>query len=216
MLKNLLLVLKKLSRWGVNEMDISEPMFVVTSSLDGPILGILARSSTQMTTAQVHHQMRQRASYAGVARTLKRLDTQGIVTRKRVGQAWLWQLNNSHIATPHIVGLANIRKELVGRIKATIQAWDLKPRTALIYGSFARGEGSVTSDIDILLVHPDHLTDAEQLQWDHQYGQIMQQTHDWTGNTAQIVQFSESEFERAATTNKTFVNTVSDEGISLL
>lgn len=48
----------------------------------------------------------------------------------------------------------SLRHELIVSVAGEVQAWLTPPLHASIFGSFARGEGTVDSDIDILLLRP--------------------------------------------------------------
>lgn len=166
-------------------MDLSNPIAVITPTLDAAVLQELAATTGACTAGEVHRRLG-RASDAGVRRVLERLVGQGIVLADRSHRFPLYVLNRDHVAYRHIEGLARLRGEVVNRIRGELEEWATPPLHASLFGSFARGEAHEESDIDILLVRPGGLADGDS-DWLTEVSRLADHIEKWTGNQAQII-----------------------------
>jgi predicted nucleotidyltransferase len=78
-----------------------------------------------------------------------------VVLREDHPPTKVYQLNREHLAADAIVALADQWATLLQRIKDYLAEWNPEPVSACLFGSAARGEAGVASDIDLLLVAPD-------------------------------------------------------------
>jgi hypothetical protein len=95
-----------------------------------------------------------RGSEIGVRRCLARLVNQGLVLATEMGRNRVHELNREHVAAPIATIMADLRIELWRRMRKELSGWKPKPLYACAFGSAARGDGDVDSDVDVLLVHP--------------------------------------------------------------
>lgn len=58
-----------------------------------------------------------RNSHSGVLDVLNRLAEHGLVERQEAGRAFLYKLNRDHLAAPAVEVLANMRSELLSRLR---------------------------------------------------------------------------------------------------
>jgi predicted nucleotidyltransferase len=164
-------------------MDLSNPLAVLTPTLDAAVLQALAATTGWATGARVHR-LAGTGSDDGVRRVLARLVDQGIVLADQHSHATLYLLNRDHVAADAIVSLTRLRGVIIDRIKGALESWSAISVHASLFGSFARGEATVDSDIDLLVVtnpeaDPDITADA--------VDQLAADIRRWTGNNAQIV-----------------------------
>jgi predicted nucleotidyltransferase len=167
-------------------MDMANPMSTVVQTLDGPVLGVLARTTAPLTGRRIH-QLAGTGSERGVLNVLHRLTATGLVDAVRVGQAYQFTLNRDHVAAAAVLQLTELRPLLFDRFRETIDAWDVQPDHASIFGSTARGDGDLDSDIDLLLVRS---FDDPPPAWTDQLGDLSDQAHRWSGNYLQIYDLS--------------------------
>jgi predicted nucleotidyltransferase len=165
-------------------MDHTNPLSVVTPSLDGPVLLALSGTTGSFTGRQVHR-LTDRGSADGVRKALARLADQGIVLTDQHPHATLYRLNRDHVAAEPILQLTRIRTTVVDRVRKEIAGWIMPPLHASIFGSFARNEADSASDIDILVVPAETAEGAER--WFEQVDRLARQVRLWTGNDAHIV-----------------------------
>ena len=166
-------------------MDLAMPLAVVTPTLDAAVLHALAATTARASGAQVHR-MAGTGSPDGVRRVLTRLVAQGIVLADEHPNATLYLLNRDHVAADAIVTLTRLRTAIIDRITEGLSRWSPEPLHASLFGSFARGEATTTSDIDILVViGPAGAADqnARATQVDRLTADVLR----WTGNRGHIV-----------------------------
>lgn len=176
-------------------MDLTQPLRVVTPTLDGDVLSVLCGTRAPLTGREVHRILG-RASEGGVRRALDRLWGQGIVSRESAGRAHLYALNRRHMAARYVCALASLRAELIEALRSAVGAWTVAPVVAVLFGSSARGDGDERSDVDLLLVRPSGI-DADDDIWRGQAELLAESVFAWTGNSAEIVEWGEDELSRA-------------------
>jgi predicted nucleotidyltransferase len=174
-------------------MDLSKPFTAVSPSLDISVLVALAGSATPRSGREIAR--RTGHSKTGVQRVLDRLVEQGKVDRLQAGRALLYSLNRDHLLAPVVAQLAEIRVELVRRLRETIAHWEQPPAHASLFGSAARGEGDIHSDVDLLIVRPRRV-DAESDPWRAQIDELAEAVRRWTGNRADVIEISEDDLPR--------------------
>ena len=132
-------------------MDVSDPTRSITPSLDGPVLAVLASAGRPMTVGEIA-QVSPRGSEIGIRKCVNRLVAQGIVRATEMGRNRVHELNREHIAAPIAIQMANLRLELINRLRGEFAVWTPRPIAAWMFGSTARGDGDENSDIDLLLI----------------------------------------------------------------
>ena len=123
----------------------------------------------------------------GVRRVLARLVVQGIVLADEHPHATLYLLNRDHVAAQAIVALTRLRSTIIDRIADELSHWSPEPVHAGLFGSFARGEATTTSDIDVLVVI-DPAGAADQEARAAQADRLATDIVRWTGNRGHIVE----------------------------
>lgn len=174
-------------------MDLTRPISTVVPSLDGPVLAVLAGTIQPLTGRRVHS-LAGVGSETGVRKVLHRLSETGLVTAAEVGASTVYTLNREHLAAPAVRDLTTLRQLLVDRLRDAFGSWPRLPRHASLFGSAARGDGTLTSDVDILLISHDE-TDQEDPEWVEQVSDLADHVYRWTGNHAQIYELSPTQFQ---------------------
>lgn len=172
-------------------MDFQHPLAVVTPTLDGDVLALLARSDEWFSGRQLH-KMLGWASEPGVRKAAERLVDQGIVVKQQVGRAKVYRLNRQHVAAQHVEGLAGLRTALIDRLSDALDSWEEPPLAGILFGSVARGEATPLSDLDLLLVRR-HAVDEDSPVWRQQVSSLGREAAEWTGNDARILEYGEDE-----------------------
>ncbi len=170
-------------------MDVGSPMTALVPTLDGPVLEALARTSRPVTGREVHR-LAGAGSESGVRLVLTRLVEHGLVHASQAGRATLYVANRAHIAWPLVEGMVDLRREFLGRLRELVSAWSLAPVTVAVFGSAARGDGGVDSDVDLLVVRPS----GDDPVWDTQLDELRERVTAWTGNACQMYELTEDEF----------------------
>jgi hypothetical protein len=172
-------------------MDFRRPLQVVTPTLDGDVLSALAGAETEMTGRELQRVIG-RGSHQGIRNAADRLVEQGVVSRRSAGNANLYQLNRDHVAATWIEGLANLPVQVLDRLRDAINGWEQRPVLVVLFGSVARGEGTLESDLDLLVVRPAD-RDADEPAWQQQISTLQAHASAWTGNDARVLEFGEQE-----------------------
>ena len=133
-------------------MDLGRPYSSVSPTLEGDVLAVLARTSGPLTGRAVAR-LAARGSQSGINRALDDLVSQGIVGRADAGSSYQYLLNRDHVAAPAVEHIAGLRSLLWERLRQAIADWEPPVVHASVFGSAARGEGGIESDIDVLVVH---------------------------------------------------------------
>ncbi len=138
----------------------------------------------------------------------------GGASGREAGRAFLFTLNREHLAAPAVAVLAGMRLELFDRLRAAIGALQPAPVHVSVFGSTARGEGSIHSDIDLFVVRPSEV-DEDDPRWREQLDLLARQVQRWTGNRAGIAETAEAEIEQLRTDAPPIVAELRADAITL-
>jgi hypothetical protein len=196
-----------------HSMNVSRAYSAVAPTVDGDVLVVLA-GTTQPLTGRRIARIARRGSVAAIAKALDRLVRQGLVLRQEAPPASLYTLNRRHVAAPAVEALALIRTELFDRLRHALSTWSTAPVHASLFGSAARGDGDVDSDIDIFVVRPAGV-DAEDATWNKQLQDVGEAVLAWSGNHAGIVDFAEQDIRRMRDERPPILQDLLREGIVL-
>ena len=173
------------------QMDFQRPLLSITPTLDGDVLAALARGDVELTGRELARHTGH-GSPEGIRRAADRLVSQGTVLRRTAGGAHLYRLNRDHIAAAHIEGLANLRADLIERLRTLVAGWAAPAPVVLLFGSVARGQANATSDLDLLVIRAGAI-DADDADWRTQLIELQQHATAWTGNDARILEYGDGE-----------------------
>jgi len=174
-------------------MDVSNPIRSVIPSVHGDVLAVLARTDVPLTGRGVAGLV-EGVSRSGVQKALLALTQAGVVLIEHQPPANLYRLNREHLAADAIVALATIRQRLISAMRTDLASWDRPAWGAWLFGSAARGDGSAASDIDVLIVRPDGVTDLD-VDWADDVDRFAADVAGWTGNPCAVIEYSRSEFD---------------------
>ena len=172
-------------------MDLSSPARVVIPTLDAEVLMAIAGITMPLTGRQIARLLEAK-SHRGVSLVLERLRQQGLVDVVAAGSSNLYSLNRDHVAASAVEALMDLRGKLFQRIREAISNWEVAPISVAVFGSAARGDGGISSDIDLLIVRPE-LTQADEPKWDQQLSDLSFWVLRWSGNRASLIQATPSE-----------------------
>lgn len=167
-------------------MDFSQPFRTLAPTLDGPVLRVLAKSTSPMTRRQVTDLV-DRASEAGVRKVLNRLAEQGTVIEERIGSNYTYAANREHIMWPAVEIIMDSHNRLEEKIREYVEAWTVQPFSVELFGSVAAGTSTSESDIDVMIYRP-HIDDESVVCWDEQVANLSAQVERWTGNVCEILE----------------------------
>lgn len=193
-------------------MDLSRPINTVIATLDGPVLGVLVRAGKPLTGRKVH-QVAGTGSESGTRKVLNRLARTGLVIADEVGSSIQYSLNRAHLAAGPVIELNDLHGSLIRRMRAAIDGeWPVRPLHVSLFGSAARRDGNLDSDIDLLVIH--ELFDPPS-EWDDQLSSLAEQVRDWTGNHLQIYELSRSDLHEHLAIGDPIVSAWLRDGVTL-
>jgi hypothetical protein len=195
------------------DMQIQRPFALVTPTIDGDVLAVLARADREFTPPEVH-QLIGEHSVDGVRKALRRLADQGIVLQRRAGQAMLYQFNREHLIAPAVAAIASFRELLLQRIRSEIESWRTATPFAALFGSAAAGAMRTDSDIDIFVVRPNR-TDPDDSIWRSQLDTLSRRCTNWTGNDARVLEYAAKEVADGLARNDPVLSDIHTEGLRL-
>jgi len=194
-------------------MQLDQPLQVVTPTVDGAVLAVLARADATFTGRGVHRLIG-RYSAEGVRRALDRLVGQGIVEATAAGPSKLYRLNRAHLAAPYVVSLASLREEFIDRLRGRLGEWAIKPAYAALFGSAVVGRMRPESDVDVLVIRPGNVA-PDDATWNDQVRQLTDEASGWTGNDLRVLEMSEEAVTLTPVTADHVLGDVRDHGIRL-
>ena len=176
-------------------MDLSSPMSSVIPHSYSPVLAVLARAGRPLSGRQVAGLVDGRVGRSRVNAVLGELTASGIVLCSSHPPALLYELNREHVAAPLVVGLADLRAALFHRMRESLGEWPVPPAALWVFGSAARGDGSVDSDIDVFVLRPDD-EPADDV-WSAQLDDFSSKVGRWSGNSCSVLEMTRAELARA-------------------
>jgi predicted nucleotidyltransferase len=172
-------------------MDYTHPVEALIPGVQGRVLDVLARTETELT-------MRGVAELAGVSPqqaslVLGRLVELGVVERRDVPPVALVRLVRENLAAQAVVTVARLRQSAIERLRSLAVEIVPSPSSLVVFGSFARGEAGVRSDVDVLAVRPPALTGGHLDAWTDSLGRWADRASRALGNPVNLVEASAEE-----------------------
>ncbi len=214
----------------------------ITSSLDGPVLVVLANAGKPLTVSEVASKS-ERGSEIGIRKSLGRLLAQGVVESTQMGSTRVYSLNRDHVAAAVAIEMAAIRPELWRRFAREVERWSVRPLYACVFGSAARHEGGINSDIDLLVVRPSTISEVNEAQrsksiwlalgmwaeviatrvmseaqikkWESNVDNLHELVRRWTGNPLQVVSITAIEWSENRRTQSAIYRNIAQDEIRL-
>ncbi len=193
-------------------MDVARPFSALSDSVDVDVLVALAGTSTPRSGRELARLTRR--SNTGVQHVLDRLVTHGLVERTEAGRAFMYVLDRDHLLAPAVEQMAGARAELVRRLREAIGGWSVPAVHASLFGSAARGDGGLGSDVDLFIVRPAGVG-AEDETWRDQIDRLAESVRRWTGNHAGIAEVSDTELPQLRRDRPPIVEEVREDAIDL-
>ncbi len=175
-------------------MNVTTPYASICPGLEGPVLEVLSRTSSSMTGREVARLCR-RGSQRGVLEALNRLTEHGLLSVRRVGGSTLYTLNRHHVAMPAVERLLEMRGLFFDRLRALVSTWTVEPVHLSVFGSVARGDGDLESDVDLLIVRPSEVDDEDPV-WRAQLQELAESVERWSGNRASLIEVDPDQLMR--------------------
>jgi predicted nucleotidyltransferase len=171
-------------------MDFIHPLQTVVPGAQGRILAVLAETTSELNLRAIASIAK--VSEAQVSRVLPRLVANGVVDRREAPPSALFRLVRDHIAAGPILALSRSRDRAIQEMRQIAEELPVPPASAIIFGSFARGEADAESDIDALLVRPRGIDEADEA-WSASVQQWIDRVGEMSGNRVEVLRANEDE-----------------------
>jgi predicted nucleotidyltransferase len=183
-------------------MDFGEPFGGLMPGARGAVLAVLLRTGAALTGRRIHA-LAGSHSLGAIQQALRDLERIGVITTETVGRAGVHRINESHVATSTLRSLASPLEMLTRVVCAA--ATDVQ--AVIVFGSVARGEARADSDIDLVVIAPEH--------WDGR-ADLQQQVHERLGNDCDVLHLTPEDFTRAPKEREPVVAEILREGLALV
>jgi predicted nucleotidyltransferase len=165
--------------------DFRHPVEAAIPGAQGRIIAALLGTSGELnlrTIARVAG-----VSIAQASRVLPRLVDLGMIERREVPPTSLFRLVPEHVATRALSELADSRGVVMNEMRHAASKIRPAPVSVITFGSFARGDSDVDSDIDVLIVRPTGI-DADDERWAQTLERWRTFVSRVAGNTVEILE----------------------------
>jgi hypothetical protein len=194
-------------------MDLSIPFRSLLPGADSDVLAILTQSTKPRTGREIARLAER--SQRGTQLVLSHLVEHGLVLMREAGSARVYTLNRDHLAAEPIAELANLRGTLFRRLSDEVfRFWRPQPVHLSVFGSAARGDGGLDSDIDIFLVRPGDVEEDDE-KWREQVDALADAVFRWTGNHAGISEVGEQETELLRSEQPAIVESLRGDAVDI-
>ena len=171
-------------------MEFKRPIEAVVPGVPGRVLSVLAETTTDLNLRTI-------ARLAGVSaaqasRVLPNLVELGIVERREVPPSSLFRLVREHVAAGPLLSLARMRDAMIEEMGRVAVDLPVAPVSVIVFGSFARGEADVQSDIDTVLVRPADLDESDEA-WSASVEQWRAMVRRVSGNPVEVLEAGSDE-----------------------
>jgi predicted nucleotidyltransferase len=194
--------------------DLSSPISSVIPLQQGAVLSVLAQTEAPLTGRGVARLLGGRASQSKVNRILTDLAASGIVRSEHHPPAHLYHLNRDHLAADAIIALATMRTRMIALMAELATSWTVPAASVALFGSAARGDGDVGSDIDVLVIRRDSVAEEDGT-WQRQQADLARTVSVATGNDCRLLELSETELRELADRGERLANDLRTDAIHL-
>lgn len=190
-------------------MTLSRPLEDLIAPDTARILAVLERTG-QPLTGRTIAALTGTVSRSTVNRQLAELVRRGLVVKVPGG----YEINRDHLAYQAVVVLLNARDELRRRVAEDVTGWETPPVSVVLFGSVARGQESLDSDIDILLVRPTSVP-ADDRRWSSNVADLSYRIGRWCGAACETLEYSPDELAELRRGDDPLVASLLRDGITL-
>lgn len=193
-------------------MDVRAPLVSLSPTLDMRVLTVLAGADVSFTSGDLARVTR--ASRSGVTLALQRLTHAGIVDVQTHGRTNAYRINRDHVLAETLVAAADSWAAVRRRAADLVAQWSIAPVQVTLFGSAARRDGDSDSDIDLLAIRPDTVSDDDPV-WTRQLTDLQDSLQRWTGNPCEVLTMSRTQWLDAEASQAPIAAEVHRDGIRL-
>ncbi len=192
-------------------MNLSEPLAGIMSDVEAATLRVLARSDAGFSGRQVQR-LAGVGSTSSVNRALTHFVRIGLVDAEPRPPSIIYRPNREHVLWETIEFGLDARRRVflrLGRFCSDELPTELD-LTVVVYGSVARRESSLESDLDLFVVYPDGIDPDAQSDYSYR---LTQYAECITGNETQVLAVTRSDLERREREDDPLLAEVKADGV---
>jgi predicted nucleotidyltransferase len=185
-------------------MLFGEPFGGVVPGVRGAVLGALLRTDAPLTGRQVHALVSDEYSLWTVQGALRTLTQLGLVHTQTVGRAGVHTVNEDHVSVAPLRALLDPIAMLTDTVCVAVGD---EVQAVILFGSIARGEAHMDSDVDLAVIAPadwDGRTDLEDA------------VRTRLGNACDVLVFTLEDFTHLPGIGEPVVREILADGVALL
>ncbi|HWI00193.1 MAG TPA: nucleotidyltransferase domain-containing protein [Propionibacteriaceae bacterium] len=184
-------------------MLFSEPFGGVIPGARGAVLGALLRTDAPLTGRQIHALVSDDYSLWTVQEALKALTRLGLINTQTIGRAGVHTVNEDHVSVAPLRALLDPIAALTDTVRDAVGQ---EVQTVILFGSIARGEATIDSDVDLAVIAP--------ADWDGRT-ELEDAVRIRLGNDCDVLVFTPEDFARSGT-GEPVIREIVSAGVALL
>ena len=185
-------------------MLFSEPFGGVIPGARGTVLAALLRTDTPLTGRQVHALVSDDYSLWTVQEALKALTQLGLVNTQTIGRAGVHTINEDHVS---VAPLRVLLDPITALTDTVCEAVGDDVKAVILFGSIARGEANIHSDVDLAVIAT--------AGWDDRID-LEDAVRTRLGNNCDVLVFTSEDLTRLADTGEPIVREILTNGVALI
>lgn len=166
------------------------PIEAVVPGAQGRVLSVLVETTAELNLRTIARLSG--VSQAQASRVLPGLVELGVVERREIPPASLFRLVPEHVASRTLLALAGATDVVLTEIGRLAGSLPRPPASVIVFGSFARKEAGVDSDIDVVVVRPVEI-DEDDDAWADSLEGWRRNVRRLTGNPVEVLEVSAAE-----------------------
>ena len=189
-------------------MTLSKPLEDLVSEDMAMILTVLERTG-QPLTGRTIASLTGTVSQPTTSRLLLELVRRGLVLKVPGG----YEINRDHLAYRAVAALLGARDELQRRVAHEVDGWDLQPVSVVLFGSAAREQETLDSDIDLLVVRP-KVVPFDDPVWAQNVAKLAERVGRWCGSPCEVLEYSTEELAKLKRLDDPLITSLLRDGIT--
>jgi predicted nucleotidyltransferase len=189
-------------------MTLSRPLEDLIAPDKAMILTVLERTG-QPLTGRTIAALTGTVSQPTTSRLLIELGRHGLVMKVPGG----YEINRDHLAYRAITALLGSRDELQRRISEDVAKWDEPPLSVVLFGSAARQQETLDSDIDLLVIRPTAVPFDDE-RWATNVANLSARVGRWCGSPCEVLEYSSHELAELKRTGDPLIASLIRDGIT--
>jgi predicted nucleotidyltransferase len=189
-------------------MTLGKPLEDLVAPDKAMVLTVLERAG-QPLTGRTIAALTGTVSQPTTSRLLIDLVRRGLVMKVPGG----YEINRDHLAYQAVVMLLDARDELQRRVAQDVAAWEIPPLSVVLFGSAARGQETVDSDIDLLVVRPSAVPSEDQ-HWAMSVVNLSERVGRWCGSPCEVLEYSPDELAELRRSDDPLIAALFRDGIT--